>query len=380
MKNESGFDEIRSYRDEDVPHIMKELIGSRRQVRMIRRFMFRGKHLLPGLILARFFRSWLKKQARVIHSVYDFQFRVTNRGVRKVIDKSTRGAEVSGLGHLREGVGYFFISNHRDIIMDTALLSHFMIENGLETPHSAFGDNLIVNKFTENLMRINKGFIVRRNLPMREQFVSSKQLSSYINHLLDNNESVWIAQRDGRSKDGSDRTKATVLKMLNFSKRKKGVSFHKMMSSYNIVPISVSYEIDPCDAMKAKELYMKEQHEGYEKKPYEDLKSVITGIKGWKGAVHLAIGDVLTIKEGDDEHDIALGIDLEIHKNYKLWPTHYAAWDRLNSSDRFREHYSEEGIRLLESRLDGLPEEMHRYLLLQYANPVQNQIDEGVIK
>lgn len=373
----SDFDDIRAYRDDEAKAVMTKLIKSRPQISSIRSAITKGAfskwYLYESLLF-----NWFKIKRFQINSIYDFQKKITRRGLKMLLRNSCAGFTLSGIENLNPNLGYFFISNHRDIVLDAALLSYALFNNKIKTPHIAFGDNLIENQFIGDLMRVNKGFIVHRNLPMREQFRSSQKLSSYINSLLDSNESVWIAQRDGRSKDGSDKTKATILKMLTFIGKEKRISFYDVVKGYHIVPISISYEIDPCDKMKAIELASIDEFQTYKKKPYEDLNSIITGIKGYKGKIHLAIGKEVTINENEDENALASAIDIEIHKNYHLYPLNYLAHDRLNNKFEFASHYGKKEEEVLASRLEGLsPREVH-FLLLQYANPVENKIREGL--
>ncbi len=375
----SEFDDIRGYDDKDVDAILNQYF-TKSEIRNLVNLIFRNKNIFFRFFFYKKIKKWFRVALKDVKTVEDFQKKVTKGTVETILKRGSAGFTYDGIDKIEKGVGYFFVSNHRDIILDAALFCYILFKSDLPTCYNAFGDNLIVNPMVEAILRINKCFIVRRNLPMREQFTSSKHLSKYINALLDNNESVWIAQRDGRSKDGSDITKPTILKMLNFARRDKSVSFKTMMDQYKIVPIAISYEFDPCDQMKAKELCATELTGSYVKKPYEDLKSMLSGINGKKGRIHMAIGSVVTTEEGQNETDIALAIDKEIHKIYKLWPIHYAAWDCYNQSKRFKEFYSDETISQLEKRMEGLSEEEKPFLLLQYANPVQNKIDEGVIQ
>ena len=380
LEGESIYDDIRSYRDSDMVPILKQMIRARIQLRLIRMFFYKKMRIVPGLIVDRFFRNWLKKELKQIKCTEDFFSRATDVDFDRLVGESSTEFTVSGIEKIEKGVGYFFISNHRDIFLDSILLNSTLNNNNIPTCHCAFGDNLVINKFVENFLRLNKGFIVKRNLPMREQFISSKHLSSYINFLLVNNESIWIAQSDGRSKDGSDITKPTVLKMLSFSKRVKRASFYNMMKNYKIIPVSVSYEFDPCDAGKAKELHYKHSDKEYQKKRYEDLSSIIKGIKGWKGKIHMSIGAKVNITEDDNENTISEKIDLEIHKNYKLWPNNYLAHDLLNNQTKFKDYYTNKDREKFQLRLDLVLEDERSFLLLQYANPVANQIREGVLK
>ena len=371
----SEFDDIRAYHDDEVKGIMAKLIKSRPQISAIRSAITKGVFSKWYFYETLLF-NWFKIKRFQINSIEDFQKKITRRGVKMLLRNSSAGFSVSGIENLKADKGYFFISNHRDIVLDAALLSYALTENGLPTCYIAFGDNLIENQFIGDLMRINKGFIVHRNLPMREQFRSSLHLSSYINSLLEDNKSVWIAQRDGRSKDGSDKTKATILKMLTFIGREKRLSFYDVVKRQHIVPISISYEIDPCDKMKACELASLDEFQKYSKKPYEDLNSIITGIKGYKGRIHLSVGKEFSINENEDENILATAIDLEIHKNYHLFPPNYAAHDMLNNKNEFSALYSDKDKELLMKRMVGLNERQRHFLLLQYANPVENKIIE----
>lgn len=377
---ELQFEDIRGYEDFDVERVVNEILSSKKEIKFFIDLLLKKKsRLFRYFVFLKFFR-WLKVELPKVKTISDFQERITNKGFNLITKYSIDEVTVSGLEKISDDQGYFFISNHRDIILDAALFCQVLLQNKMNTCYNAIGNNLLTNKLFENLLRINKCFIVKRNLPMRDQFAELKILFQYINHLLEDNKSVWIAQRDGRSKDGMDKTKASILKMLNFSKREKGVLLSPMTSRYNIIPLSISYEVDPCDYLKAQELYAIHLNGVYDKKPGEDLYSILKGMKGYKGRIHIAIGDVLSSEEGKTENDIALEIDRVIHKNYSLWPINFLAWDRYNHSDRFKDRYDEKTVALLEGRLSALEEEMHLFLLLQYANPVQNQLNEGVLK
>lgn len=379
MSEKNEFDDIRSYEDQDVKRVMKALLKARPQIRSIRKVFFKKRKFF-GFFLEALLFAHLNYQKVRIKTIKDFQKKLTVPALKRVLKLSCDGLSFSGLENIEKGKGYFFIGNHRDIILDAALLSFNLLQNQFDTCYFAFGDNLIEKDFFGDLLRINKGFVVRRNLPLRELFKSSEHLSCYINHLLENNCSLWIAQRNGRSKDGTDETKPTVLKMLSFMDRRKKIPFSQTMKRFHIVPVSIAYEYDPCDRMKAKELASLEEFNEYKKKPYEDLNSIFMGIKGQKGRIHLAIGKEIEIPEMVDENHLAHLIDLEIHKNYHLWSSNFAAYDLIHAVEKFRSQYSDQTVKILKNRMEGLTEKEQYFLLLQYANPVENQIKEGVLQ
>jgi len=290
------------------------------------------------------------------------------------------------LENLDKSKSYLFISNHRDIILDSAILNYLIVLEGMNTTEIAIGNNLLIEDWIEYAVKLNRAFVVRRNLPVREMLVASKKLSEYIRrNITKRNNSVWIAQREGRTKDGNDKTQVALLKMLNFSNINE---FTQGFKELQIVPISISYEIEPCGISKVEELY-KRQTEGFEKTQEDDLKSMGHGLVNPKGRVHFAFGKPLTdqidlfAKEltiGEQIEKLADHIDEQIYRNFKLWPNNYIAEDLLNNSSNNSDHYTEDQYIKFCAMLDeavtaisGDAATICSMFLQMYVNPLLNQ-------
>lgn len=328
-----------------------------------------------------------KEQLLRTHSIRDFQINFAYQAVKKVLEKSSDGLSTSGFEKLEPNTAYLFISNHRDIILDTSLLNVCLHDFGLVMTASAIGDNLVKKDFLKTLSRLNRNFIVQRGLPPRELLESSKLMSEYIRQLiLRENRSVWIAQREGRTKDGNDATHSGVLKMLAMASEENNlIDYFKMLK---IVPVSISYEYDPTDALKMPQLMAEANAEKYIKDKNEDFITLLSGIIGQKKRIHIHVGDVLDTEldtianEFDNQNKqiqaVVQTIDDSILQSYKLWPTNYIAYDLLNKSDKFKEFYTENEKSLferrLEMRIDESNSQMVESFLLMYANPVVNKM------
>ena len=308
-----------------------------------------------------------------VHSYDDFQHKVTaGYFIPAIIDKTTTGFSVSGGENLDKDKGYLFISNHRDIILDCTLLDYALKTKNLPLCEMAVGDNLMVNQLVEDLFRMNGGIIIKRNLPMREKYLESIRISEYfVETVSEENKSIWVAQKSGRSKDGKDLTQSAIIKMLYLSKKREGYSFSELMKKCNIVPVAISYQYDPNDINKGREEVTKEHNDGkYEKKKYEDLISMVKGLRCQKGHVHVAIGDPLE-GEYNTPEEVAEAIDHQIHLNYHLFDTNYLSYDVLEGGDRFKEFYSSLDKDEFLSRFVHLSEDVRNFVLNTYANPVR---------
>jgi 1-acyl-sn-glycerol-3-phosphate acyltransferase len=327
-----------------------------------------------------------KEQLLKTHSIRDFQCNFIYASVQKVLEKSSDGLTTSGFDKLEKNTSYLFISNHRDIILDTSLLNASLFDHGLVMTASAIGDNLVKKSFLLTLSKLNRNFLVQRGLPPRELLQSSKLMSEYIAQLLlRENRSVWIAQREGRTKDGNDATHPGVLKMLAMgSDEKELMDYFKKIK---IVPVSISYEYDPTDALKMPQLMAEANNEIYIKEKNEDFMTLLSGIMGQKKHIHIHVGDVLD-KELDGiaaEFDnankqiqaLAQVIDDSILSTYKLWPTNYIAYDLLNKTDKYSAFYTENEKSIFERRLEIRIDENNPValegFLNMYANPVANK-------
>ena len=328
-----------------------------------------------------------KNQLRRTHSIRDFQCNFIYQSVQKVLQKSSEGLTTSGFEKLQKNTSYLFISNHRDIILDTSLLNVCLFDHGLVMTASAIGDNLVKKDFLKTLSRLNRNFLVQRGLSPRELLESSKLMSEYIGQLLlRENRSVWIAQREGRTKDGNDATHSGVLKMLGMGSDEKNlIDYFKKIK---IVPVSISYEYDPTDALKMPQLMAEANAEKYIKEKNEDFITLISGIIGQKKRIHIHVGDVLNselddiAKEFDNNNKqiqaLAQVIDDSILQSYKLWPTNYIAYDLLHKTDKFKNLYTENEKSLFERRLEMRIDESNLQIvesfLSMYANPVVNKL------
>jgi len=328
-----------------------------------------------------------KEQLRKTHSIRDFQCNFIYHTIQKVLEKSSDGLTTSGFEKLDKGESYLFISNHRDILLDTTLLNVALFEHGLVMTASAIGDNLVKKDFLNTLAKLNRNFLVQRGLTPREMLLSSKTLSEYIGHLLQHeNRSVWIAQREGRTKDGNDETNPGVLKMLGMGSDESNLMDY--FKKIKIVPVSISYEYDPTDVLKIPQLMAEANNEVYIKEKNEDFMTLLSGVMGQKKRIHIHIGDVLDkeidgIKnefENSNKQIQALAqvIDDSILKNYKLWPTNYIAYDILNKTNEHAPLYTENEKSLferrLEMRIDAENPVALQGILDMYANPVVNQL------
>lgn len=295
-----------------------------------------------------------------------------------VINRTMTEFTASGAEKLDKSKGYLFVSNHRDIILDCALLDYALLLADKQLCEMAFGDNLIINQFTEDLFRLNGGVLIRRELPMREKYLESIRLSEYfVDVVSELNKPIWVAQKSGRSKDGIDETQPAIIKMLYLSKKGTGVSFQDLIKSMNIVPVAVSYEYDPNDINKGREEILRKAHDGaYEKKRYEDLISMARGMKCQKGRVHMSIGTPLS---GDfaDANEVAREIDRQIHLGYRLWDTNLFAYSYLEKDGRFSSELSDFDGDAFLARFNHLSPVVREFVLNSYANPVRMAIKEG---
>ncbi len=328
-----------------------------------------------------------KEQLLKTHSIRDFQGNFIYTSVQKVLERSSEGLSTSGFEKLDRNTAYLFISNHRDIILDTSLLNSALFDHGQIMTASAIGDNLVKKSFLYTLSKLNRNFLVQRGLPPRELLQSSKLLSEYIGQLLlRENRSVWIAQREGRTKDGNDATHQGVLKMLAMGA--DGIDAMQYFKNLKIVPVSISYEYDPTDALKMPQLMAEANQETYIKEKNEDFVTLLSGIMGQKKRIHIHVGDVLdkeldAIASQTDNGNkriqaLAQVIDDSILSSYKLWPTNYIAYDLLYNTTKYANKYTDDEKSLFERRLEIRIDENNpvalQGFLAMYANPVVNKL------
>ncbi|SHN26622.1 Acyltransferase [Cyclobacterium lianum] len=367
----SKFDSIRPFYDSEVNGALKE-VAAHPMMKAMMNFTFPEKKD----------EEWTGQLLKT-HSIRDFQINFIYHSVQKVLAVSSSGLTTSGFEKLQPNTAYLFISNHRDIILDTSLLNTTLYEHGLLMTTSAIGDNLVKKPFLKTLSRLTRNFIVHRGLSSKAMLEYSLLNSEYIRDaIFSQNRSVWIAQREGRTKDGMDLTQKGVLKML--SKAAGDLPLQDYLIKLKIVPVSISYENDPTDMLKMPELLAKAREETYVKQKNEDFRTLMSGIMGQKKRIHISVGDFL-----DDEirsifkeektvnkqlQALAGVLDREIVKNYRLWPTNYIALDLLNQSEAHKGQYSLQEKMEFEERMSaGLalnnPVAVKNFLAM-YANPV----------
>ncbi len=374
----SKFDDIRPYTDEEAKQVFMEI----------------SKH--PAIFsMMKVMNPYLTKEevtqyVESLNSIDDFQRKFSYPGLRMVIEKTSEGLTYDGIDELDVNESYLFISSHRDIMLDTSLLSFLMLERGMKIAEAAIGDNLVTKDLINKLAKLNRNFIVKRNAPVREMVINSRHLSEYIQFVLHNKKrSVWIAQREGRAKDGIDVTNPGLLKMLAMASDRKDNLIDYLKKS-KIVPLSISYEYDPNDRFKIDELIAKEQNLPYLKERNEDFQQIITGMMGYKKRIHLVAAKPLD-KELDQLEGLAGNkqlkklaeiIDSKIISNYKLWPSNYIAYDKLNGTSEYKNLYNDfdekSFLRRIERRaIEHNHDDAERKFLEMYANPVisKNKID-----
>lgn len=376
------FDEIRPLNDNEVKDAVESLVVNPE-------FKHALQYVMPDINWEEFVQLM-----RSFDTKAGFKSMVARMAVTAIANKSTFSLDISGRSRLTPGESYTFISNHRDIVLDASFLNLMLYQVGYGMTQVAIGDNLLIRPWIETLVRLNNSVIVKRGLTGRQMLEASATLSAYLRHTIrKTKESVWIAQREGRAKDSDDRTQASVLKMLNISGDK---DFLTNIMEMNIAPVSITYEYDPCDYLKAKEFQMKRDNPDFVKSPHDDLLSMETGILGNHGRVHFTLGRPInqTLAGLDKELDkatlintVASVIDREIFLHYRFYPGNYVAYDWLTGGNRFANAYSAKDKVLfgeyIQRQLDkiDLPQKDETFLrtklLEMYANPLKNHLSVG---
>ncbi len=368
----SAFEDIRAYHDEEVRPALDRLIEDDEFISAIIDLRIKKRSKLMKALAYPFVRQRMRRILRGIHDVYGVQTLVRDF-MRRMIARSTAGFTVSGLDGLDREKTYLFISNHRDIVLDPAMVSYSLYNNGYKTVRIAIGDNLQSKDFITDLMKLNKSFIVKRSVKgPREMLANFKTLSAYISKSLnEDQESVWIAQGEGRAKDGKDITQPAIIKMITMSKGRQE-SFEEFINGLHIVPVSISYEYDPCDGAKARELYLRERDGSYKKGPQEDFQSITKGITGYKGKIHLHFGEVIAGSYSNPT-EVAQEIDRQIISNYKSYQSNQDAYDMMYQGAAMSAD-TPVGQRILD-----MPEEHRSFALAMYANVIQlkNELEKN---
>ena len=381
------FDEIRPYETGEMKQAFEDLLNDRQFA-----------HLLKGFV------PWLPKALRNgflrwafqgVQSPLDFQKRFMKPVVRYIIRKHTDGCTFDERLLPRDKrQRYTFVSNHRDIVLDSAFLSFLLVEADYPTTvEIGIGDNLLIYPWIKRLVRMNKAFTVRRGLTPKETLRSSQLMSSYIHYAVtQKKENIWIAQREGRAKDSDDRTQESVLKMMAMGAPETAKVPVDKLRDLNIVPLTISYEFDPCDYLKAQEFQQKRDNPAFKKSKQDDLDNMKTGIFGYKGRVHYRCGtpintwldELSDLPKTEVYAAIAHRMDEEIHRGYELYPCNYIAMDLLEGTTRYADHYTSSDVERFERYLKGqldkikLPQKDEAFLrermLTMYATPARNQI------
>ena len=368
---ENNFDRVRCYNDGETVDALKRMVESDE-------FFPLFKHVFPNLD-----KSAIRDLFLSISGSFDFQKRIVDPAVVAVINHSMDHFSSSGIENLNTGEAFMFVSNHRDIVLDAALLQHVMISNNRNTTQITFGNNLMTSPFIIDFGKSNKMFTVFRDSDMREQLRNSQELSEYMRKVIkDQNESIWIAQRSGRTKNGMDVTQHGLLRM--FAMSGKG-STKDRLKELNIVPLTISYEYEPCDYLKVYETCRSKKGK-YIKNRGEDFTSITEGIVGYKGKTKLVIGNPLndfidSLPDTMDKKEllqmVASEVDRQIYTNYQLWPTNYIAYDLLNDGEIYASQYNAgqktrflEHMKAVGAKIDLDKREFEKVFLNLYANPI----------
>ncbi len=377
------FKDIRPYQDAEIRPVLDRMLTDEEMLDSIARFYFpRLTRIFPKTMTDAAAKK-LRKQVKTVHDVKSMQDVIASY-MDKMIHDTTTQLTNSGLEKLKDGRNYLFISNHRDITMDPAFVNYMLYHAGHETLQIAIGDNLLKKPFVTDLMRLNKSFIVHRSLKGRELLQALKLLSEYMHYCVAHEENVWIAQREGRAKDGIDKTDPALLKMLAMGRR--DLPLGESLNELHIVPVAISYEYDACDVLKADELYQLETRGSFTKTDKSDIQSIVTGMIGTKGHVNVAFGAEQKF-ESDDPDELAEIIDAQILENYALSDSNYLALEKLKQdglaplhllSDIFeRREISKANRKKFEKRVKAIDPKLHKHLLFGYANPVINKLKSG---
>lgn len=378
MANRAEFDEIRPYNPEELPAVYEELIADEE-------FKAAMAYAFPQMPFEHICAAMRSSKTNL-----DFQKALVKPFLEGLLAKLSKGLELT-CDNKEELSDALYISNHRDIILDSAFLSVALVGAIDNTVEIAIGDNLLIRPWIKKLVRVNRSFIVRRSISMRELLLSSKRLSSYINYAInEKKQPVWIAQREGRAKDSNDFTAESVLKMLAMHSVGDPIDALKAL---NIAPTAISYEYDPCDYLKAKEFQQKRDNKDHKKSPFDDLINMQTGLMGYKGHVHFHVAKCINEELDKIPADTPKGekfaiaakiIDRAIHSNYRFWPINYYFYELLTGDTRYSDKYTAEEKGKLDAYLAGqiekvdLPNKdvdfLRGKILEMYANPVINYI------
>lgn len=377
--NPTAFDDIRPYHDEELPAVYEELIADPA-------FQKTVSSIMPGVPF-----EAIAQKMRSCRTKLEFQKAFCYGLLWNIVKECASGLTIDHSALPDKEKPYTYISNHRDIILDSGFLSILLLDLDMNTVEIAIGDNLLIYPWIKKVVRINKSFIVQRALTMRQMLEASALMSNYMHYTIrDKKQSIWIAQREGRAKDSNDRTQDSVLKMLAMGGEG---SVLERLAEMNIAPLSLSYEYDPCDYLKAQEFQLKRDVEGYKKSTQDDLLNMKTGLFGFKGRVHFQVAELInddllkldaSLPKTELFACVSALIDRKIHANYRLYPGNYVACDLLDGTTSFAGNYSAEEKQTFEDYIAGqldkisIPnkdvEFLREKLLVMYANPVINYL------
>ncbi|MBR6749307.1 MAG: 1-acyl-sn-glycerol-3-phosphate acyltransferase [Bacteroidaceae bacterium] len=375
----ANFEDIRSYNDNEYRIKAAKLLQEPQFKTVIETVMPEVDYELFG------------KKMLSLNSIHEFQTEIIVSFLNKLIANTTKGLESEGIENIPHDRNFLYMSNHRDIVLDASFLCMILNAKGYDTCEIAIGSNLLIFDWISDLVRLNKSFIVKRGVGVRQALEAAKQLSGYIHYAInEKKQSIWIAQREGRSKDSNDRTQEALIKMLTLG----GTNILDTVRSLNIAPVSISYEYDPCDSLKAYELLQKSKNPDFKKSPKDDLVSMQTGIMGYKGLVHYhftpCINDELNEIDANADKATVLQsvsqiIDRHIHLNYHIFTNNYIAYDTLYNTNRFAQQYNEDDklgfekyIQKQIAKLGNLSDEdaqtIRNTMLLMYSNTLKNKL------
>jgi hypothetical protein len=378
---EYNFDEIRSYNPEEVPAAIERLANEKPFIKLLSTLF----PLMP--------KEQLKQKLLSFKTTEEFQMEMIIPFLQYLEANTTAGLSLNGLDNIDKDKNYLFVSNHRDIILDSSFLGYLLIKNGMKSEEIAIGDNLLIYPWIEDLVRINRSFIVHRGLSARQILESSQRMSAYLRHVLNEKKnSIWIAQREGRAKDSNDLTQESLIKMFLLAGKSSNVV--ENLKELNICPLSISYEYDPCDFLKAKEFQLKRDDPEYKKTQQDDLTNMEIGVMGFKGKVVYSIAgrinDELDAIEGkkltrnEQISCVAKLIDKYIHQNFVIFPNNKIAYDELYGDNEFAKSYSKSEKEKFDEYLDkqirkidleNKDREFLRHKMLEmYSNPLKNYL------
>ncbi|MDU1905115.1 MAG: 1-acyl-sn-glycerol-3-phosphate acyltransferase [Dysgonomonas sp.] len=369
--------DIAPIEDQDVKQTIQELLVDPG-------FIHAVKYILPDI-------DWNEFSAEMskYNSKFEFQTHMIAPTVWGITRKTSSSVNSTRWENLIDGKSHLVISNHRDIVLDAGILNILLTEKNLPTTEIAIGDNLLIHPWIEKLVRLNKSFLVKRGVSVRQMLEVSSHMSEYIHYTInEKKESVWIAQREGRAKDSNDRTQESLLKMLALMPKER--SFVESIKELNIVPLSISYEYDPCDYLKAMEFQLKRDNPEYKKSQIDDLRNMEIGLLGFKGHIHFQFGKeindkldpIASLDRKEQAGAIAQVIDKEIHKNYMFYPCNYIAYDTLEKTNKFKDKYTDKEVndfqeyltkQINKINLENKDEEFLMAKLLEmYSNTLRN--------